>query len=239
MGMETVSPISIDPLGWHIAIVLIATGIGYTLTNWIGNITGLSVPSFSVGFLVAILFSLFFSKTKINHYIDNKIISRIGGTATDFLVFFGVASIKIPILIKYALPFSLLMLFGIAWIIFHFWFIAPRLLGKDWFEKGIYIYGYSSGVTAIGLALLRVADPENKSSTLDDTAVVTPIESIIEIFALAIAPGLVVSGNWIGVMCVIVLYLVTLIIIPTIMKWWTRKPNKVSAANFQQTNNAS
>ena len=36
-------------------------------------------------------------------------------------------------------------------------------------------------VTAIGMALLRIVDPENKSCTLDDAAIVTPIESIIEV----------------------------------------------------------
>ena len=95
---------------------------------------------------------------------------------------------KIPVVIEYAVPFGLLMLFGIVWVVFHFTVIAPRLLKQEWFERGIYVYGYSTGVTAIGMALLRIVDPENKSCTLDDAAIVTPIESIIEIFALAAVP---------------------------------------------------
>lgn len=56
MGYETVSPMAIDPLAWHLLLVIIPTGIGYILTNYIQNITGLGVPSFSVGFLIFNIF---------------------------------------------------------------------------------------------------------------------------------------------------------------------------------------
>ncbi|WP_304205485.1 sodium/glutamate symporter [Fusobacterium perfoetens] len=228
MGYKTVSPMAIDPLAWHLLLVIIPTGIGYILTNYIQNITGLGVPSFSVGFLVAIFFSIFLRGIKANEYIDNHIISRIGSCCTDFLVFFGVASIKIPVIIEYALPFGLLMLFGIIWVVFHFTFIAPRLLGQEWFERGIYVYGYSTGVTAIGMALLRIVDPENKSCTLDDAAIITPIEAVIEIVALAVVPVACVQGNWIAAITPILIYLIALIIIPIIFKWWHKHPKGLS-----------
>lgn len=227
MGYETVSPMAIDPLAWHLILVLIPTGIGYILTNYIQSITGLGVPSFSVGFLVAIIFSFFLKGIKADKYIDNHIISRIGSCATDFLVFFGVASIKIPVVIEYAVPFGLLMLFGIIWVVFHFTVIAPRLLKQEWFERGIYVYGYSTGITAIGMALLRIVDPENKSCTLDDAAIITPIESIIEIVALAIVPVACVQGNWVTAITPIIIYLLGLIIIPIFFKWWHKHPHGV------------
>lgn len=115
MGKETISSIALDPLAWHLALVAIPAGIGYVLTNFISEKTGLGVPAFSVGFLVAILFSFILKKTKADYTMDKKVISRIGGTATDFLVFFGIASIKVPVVLKYIVPFALLMLFGILW----------------------------------------------------------------------------------------------------------------------------
>lgn len=113
LGDETVSPMAIDPLAWHLLLILIPTGAGYLLTNAIQDATGLGVPSFSVGFLAAILFHFLLKGIKADKYVDNRIISRMGSCATDFLVFFGVASIKIPVVIQYAVPFGLLMLFGI------------------------------------------------------------------------------------------------------------------------------
>ncbi|WP_232044029.1 hypothetical protein [Fusobacterium ulcerans] len=160
-------------------------------------------------------------------YVDTKVISRIGSCCTDFLVFFGVASIKIPVVIEYAVPFGLLMIFGMIWVVFHFTVLAPRLLKQEWFERGIYVYGYSTGVTAIGMALLRIVDPENKSCTLDDAAIITPLESIIEIFALATIPVACVQGNWLIAVIPVLLYLAALIIIPFIFKWWHPHPKAV------------
>ena len=124
------------------------------------------------------------------------------------------------------------MLFGIVWVVFHFTFIAPRLLGQEWFERGIYVYGYSTGVTAIGMALLRIVDPENKSCTLDDAAIITPIESVIEIVALAIVPVACVQGNWIAAITPILLYLLALLIIPFVFKWWHKHPNGLSTEDI-------
>lgn len=98
LGDETVSPMAIDPLAWHLLLILIPTGAGYLLTNAIQDATGLGVPSFSVGFLAAILFHFLLKGIKADKYVDNRIISRMGSCATDFLVFFGVASLKFRLL---------------------------------------------------------------------------------------------------------------------------------------------
>ena len=159
LGEETVSPMAIDPLAWHLMLILIPTGLGYLLTNYLQDLTGYGLPSFSIGFLVAIVFHFVLKAIKADKYVDNRIVSRMGSCCTDFLVFFGVATINIPVVLEYIVPFSLLMLFGIVWVVIHFAVIAPRLLKQEWFERGIYVYGYSTGVTAIGMALLRIVDP--------------------------------------------------------------------------------
>jgi ESS family glutamate:Na+ symporter len=63
------------------------------------------------------------------------------------------------------------------------------------------------------MALLRIVDPENKSCTLDDAAIVTPIESIIEVFALAYVPVACVQGNWLMGVAPILIYMVGLIVV--------------------------
>ncbi len=224
MGEETVSPMALDPLAWHFVVILIPTGLGYMITRGISDVWGVNVPSFSVGFLVAIAISVLLKRTGVSKNIDMRLISRIGSLSTDYLVFFGVASIKIPVVIMYAVPFGLLMLVGIAWTVFHFWVIAPRLMKDDWFEHGIFVYGYSTGVFATGFSLLRIVDPDNRSSTLDETAILVPIESIIEIFMLAIAPGLYVAGHWYWVIIPTLLYLAALVIAPIVFKWWRSGP---------------
>jgi ESS family glutamate:Na+ symporter len=82
------------------------------------------------------------------------------GLALDFLVVSAIAAIKLDVFLAYFWPFAILMVVGLAWVVFATWFIAPRMLPGAWFERGITEYGMQTGVTALGLLLLRVADPE-------------------------------------------------------------------------------
>jgi ESS family glutamate:Na+ symporter len=57
------------------------------------------------------------------------------------------------------------MVAGISWIYFTLVYLAPRMLPVNWFERGITEYGMQTGVTAVGLLLLRLVDPEYKTDT--------------------------------------------------------------------------
>jgi ESS family glutamate:Na+ symporter len=81
------------------------------------------------------------------------------GTALDFLVVSAIASIKLDVFLEFFWPFVILIVVGLSWVIFATWFIAPRMMPGSWFERGITEYGMQTGVTALGLLLLRVADP--------------------------------------------------------------------------------
>ena len=225
-GKETISPISLDPLAWHFALIIIPSGLAYLAVQYLSENFGINLPSFSFGFLFAIILFYILRGTKADKYVDDKIISRIGGTVTDYLVFFGVASINIPVIVKYAVPFTLLMLVGVAGMLFLLLFFAPRLVKTDWFEKGIFVFGYATGTFAIGLSLLRICDPNNKSSTLDDTAILTPIVAPVDLIMLSVAPALLFSGNWVAVVIPISLYLMFFLCIPTFAKWWIPRSEK-------------
>src|SRR5699024_6921748 len=57
--------------------------------------------------------------------------------------------------------------FGIACNIVAFLLLAPRMIPEYWFERGIGDFGQSMGVTATGLLLMRVVDPENKTPAFE------------------------------------------------------------------------
>ncbi len=61
-----------------------------------------------MAFLTAIVMFLVFRKVGVGDYIDENVVGRISGTATDYLVFFGIASIKLAVIVKYAAPLALL-----------------------------------------------------------------------------------------------------------------------------------
>lgn len=223
MGQETVSPMVLDPLAWHLAILLVASGAGMLLNKWILNRTGLDLPTYLVAFLIAIFMFLAFKKAGVGKYIDENVISRISGTATDYLVFFGIASIKIAVIVKYALPLTLLLLWGIVLVVLTLMFFGAAMNKGSWFERSIFVFGYSTGVFAIGFILLRIVDPENLSKTLNDTAFAAPFTTPIEMFAWSMGPTLLLNGShwqFIGLYLAIT---AACIAANVIFKWWWLK----------------
>lgn len=223
MGSETISPVALDPLAFHLALILVPSGLGYLTNTWIANTFGLDLPTFTVAFLFALLFFCLFGGMKKNgvyKYIDDRVINRLGSCATDFMVFFGVASIKLTVIIDYALPLALLVISGILVVFFFMRFLGPAMNKESWFERSIFVLGYATGVFTIGLTLLRIVDPENKSKTLSDTAIVGVFNTPIELFAWSAGPIMLMTGkHWLYI-GIFALMSVGCIVLSMIFKWW-------------------
>lgn len=220
MGKETVSSMVLDPLAWHLAVLLVASGAGIVVNKGILNITGLDLPTYLIAFLIAIAMFLVFKKVGVGNYIDEGIISRISGTATDYLVFFGIASIKIEVIVKYAGPLLLLLLFGIFIVVITLMYFGAAMNKGSWFERSIFVFGYSTGVFAIGFILLRIVDPENLSKTLNDTAFAAPFTTPIEMFAWSMGPIMLLNGQHWTFIGIYLLITIVCIVVNMMFKWW-------------------
>lgn len=223
MGKETISGISLDSFAFHLSLVLVPVGIGRLLSVYLSKNFGLHAPSFSVAFLVALAFSIALAKMGAKQYVDRKVISRIAGSATDFLIFFGLSSIKLTIIIKYALPLSLLLVFGIVFITSYFLYFAPKMMKKDWFERGIFCFGYLTGVYAIGFVLVRIVDPEMRSKTIEDTALLAPVSSSVDIMVVSLGPILLSTGKLWTFAGAALVYFSIFLVLAIAMKWWYSK----------------
>lgn len=195
MGKNTVNTMSIDPLTWHVSLVLIATCGGYYLTNYLqAMFPTLSIPMFSVSMLCGVALQFLLKKLSLTKYVDKHIITRIGSTATDYLVSFGIATIKISVVLKYLVPLIIISIIGVVFCVLYLYFVVRKLYHQFWFERGIYIFGWSTGVVAIGVTLLRIVDPEYKSKTLEEYGMAYVFMSFIEIGLIALLPTLIVKG---------------------------------------------
>ena len=85
----------------------------------------------------------------------------------DFLVVAAISTIRIDALAEGLAPFLLICAAAIAWNVFCILVLARRMLPDAWFERGIAELGQSMGITATGLLLLRVVDPEYESPAAD------------------------------------------------------------------------
>lgn len=170
-GYQTVSADSVDSLALHLSIIGVSILIGYGLRELLLRAeyflpalakTKLlaAFPLFPLCMIGGLIAQLILSRIVKMDIVDHRLIQRISGTALDFLVVAAISMIRLSVIMKGFLPFIIIIAAAILWNVFCVLFLARRLLPDAWFERAIVEMGQSMGVTATGLLLLRVVDPE-------------------------------------------------------------------------------
>ena len=201
MGQASFSAISVDSMTFNFAIVaLIATG-GYGVSRLISHFwPSLMLPVFSCAFLVGLLVRWLLNRARFDEYVSKPIVGHLGGAFTDYLVAFGVASIRLEIVARYVVPLLVLLVFGLLLTLFFVFFVGARIHKDHWFEKSIFTWGWFTGTMAMGMALLRITDPEGKSHCLDDYAFAYLYIAPVEIALVTFSPVAFASGfGWLFV----------------------------------------
>ena len=194
MGDETISPMSMDPLAWHLALTLLATLIGYKFYYWYKQyLPDIELPILCLTMLAGVIIQVVINHTRFKDTVDKHVEDRIGSMITDYLVGFGVASISITVVRAYFVPILILCVLGTVWPIIMVFVVGKKLFHNYWFERAIFVFGWCTGVVAIGVTLLRICDPEMKSKTLEDYGTAYTLISVIEVFIVALTPQLAVS----------------------------------------------
>jgi ESS family glutamate:Na+ symporter len=221
IGSATTSSISIDSLTYHTALVCVSALVGYLCSRGIkSHFPMLELPVFSCAFIVSLLLKRVLDLTKISEYVCPQTTVRIGSMATDLLVAFGVASIKLSVIVKYAAPLIVLVVLGTIVTFLITFFFGRRLSKTYWFERTIFAWGWWTGTMAMGIALLRIVDPKLSSKAMDDYALAYLPIAPLEIALITFAPILFANGMgvWLLVGC-LALAAIT-ILIAWFMKWF-------------------
>ncbi len=209
-GKLTVSSDVIESFTLHLVIVGMACGIGWllkqglvALADGIGNDTFITVaggfPLFPLCMLGGLLIQILDQKYDKQKQIDLGLMRRIQNCALDFLVVAAIATIKIEALSGSWAPLLMLVAAGILWNVFCVLVLARWLLPDAWFERSIAEMGQSMGVTATGLLLLRVVDPDYESPAADAFASKQLLHEPFMgggLWTSAAVPLLAVWGGW-------------------------------------------
>ena len=230
IGEETVSPIALDPLAWHFALVLSAYGIAYFTDTQIRARFGIAVPVFALALLAGGLLQKSFDVVGVGKYIDRASMERIGSLVSDYLVAFGVASIKIVVIVEHAAPLAIMCVLGILWSVGLFWFAGRRMFQNFWFERSIFVFGWNTGVVGIGIALLRVVDPRLRSRTLEDFGLAYVGISFVAIAIIVTLPQLVLRG-YVGLpgIALAAVFGMCLVLSRSLFGWYSGPPNQTRA----------
>jgi ESS family glutamate:Na+ symporter len=195
MGESTCSSISIDSLSFNLAIVCAIALGGYGISKLAAHfMPGFELPVFSCAFVAGIILKKLLDKTRASESICPQTVSHISGSMTDYLVAFGIASIKISVVIEYIVPLAILLLSGLAVTLIYVFIMAKKLMKECWFEKAIFTWGWFTGTMAMGIALLRVVDPKMKSRCLDSYALAYLFVAPVEIALITFAPVAFTNG---------------------------------------------
>ncbi len=167
IATATVASEAIEPLTFHFAIVGVAILLGWGMLSGFKAIHPEfdKLPLFPLAMIGGLIVQRSSMVLKINQYYDKNTFDRILGFALDILVISAIASINLDVFVSYLWPFVIIMTTGVGWMVFCAVFLAPRMFPRFWFERGITEFGMQTGVTAIGLLLLRVVDPLYKTDT--------------------------------------------------------------------------
>jgi ESS family glutamate:Na+ symporter len=166
IGASVTSPDVLDPISYTFALIAVPSLMGIGLANIIDTVPSLSMLQSVGAFVWALLFStilwLSISKAGYGWILDEQTKNRVAGVLVDFLVVAALVSMPVRQLVDYTLPLAVLLLVGAVGAVVMF-FVGKRMLPDHWVERSIMTFGQCSGVTATGLLLTRVVDPDFKT----------------------------------------------------------------------------
>ena len=171
----------IDPLSLNFGFTGLAIAIGWIIlqimtliesATWGRNGLELigAVPLFPMALIGGIIIQVIMTRLDLDVLIIRRLQERIAGVALDLLVVTALASINLAVLGANIGIFLTLSIVGIAWNVLAFIYLAPRILPVYWFERGVGDMGQSMGVTATGILLIRMVDPENSTGAFESFA---------------------------------------------------------------------
>lgn len=171
----------IDPLSLNFGFTGMAIAIGWIIlqvftliesATWGRNGLELvgAVPLFPMALIGGIIIQVIMKRLDLDVLIIRRLQERIAGVALDLLVVTALASINLAVLGANIGVFLTLAIVGITWNVLAFVYIAPRILPVYWFERGIGDMGQSMGVTATGILLIRMVDPDNRTGAFESFA---------------------------------------------------------------------
>lgn len=170
---------SVEPFSIHIGLIALAIGLGWIflrgaiwlesfLVFWFGWPELMRhVPLFPLAMIGGVVVQIFAKRFNLATKIDRKLVNRISGTALDLLIVAALATMSLSAIGENTLLFFLLALGGILWNIFGLLVLARFLFADKWLTYGLANFGQGTGMTVIGLVLVKMSDPLTKTRALE------------------------------------------------------------------------
>ncbi len=173
-GMMTTHPGNVETLAFQtgaVGIVYLLTYLGYYLVQlFVGALSEATWGFFFFYALLAgIVFRLAMQKLGGGHLLNPQTQTGITGFSVDVLVAATLVSVKLAVVWDYIVPLLAISAVGGVWTTFYTIYFGRRIEGELGFERMAVQYGVNTGTVSTGLLLLRVIDPQFKTSVALET----------------------------------------------------------------------
>lgn len=209
---------NLDTMTFHLALTGMSWILGKVLCIpldyiVVGGIKLGSTIFFFWGMVAAYILRYFLGKAGVYKFVDRGTQTRITNGATDLMVMATFLAIDMQFLAKWIVPILIIAVIVTIATWFSLRYFSARFGGRNDFERFLAEWGTVTGTNATGLALARVVDPNNDTTTAAElgpsNAVNLPASLVIAPSILAFAAGTMSLGAFLTSMIGIVLiYLV-------------------------------
>ncbi|MCH8475725.1 MAG: hypothetical protein LAT55_10910 [Opitutales bacterium] len=170
---------AIEPLSFHLGLIAIAIGIGWLLLEGMVQAEARflvplgwpellrHIPLFPLAMIGGVIVQIAAQKLGFEALISRALINRIAGTSLDILIVSALGALSLEAIGTNIGPFLLLAAGGIVWNCFGFMVLARIFFRKNWVANGLANFGQGMGMTVIGLLLVRMSDPRNRTGAME------------------------------------------------------------------------
>lgn len=228
MVKDTTCNSNIETLAFHFALVgvcyVLAVGIGRILSYIPGFLgTSMSGMMFMNGMYAAYIVKWLMKKLYLDFLQENVLQSKITGWTADYLVVCAFMAVSVNIIGQWLFPIIVVVLITTAVTFAICFYFGPRIGGANDFERTLGLYGTCTGTVPSGIALVRIVDPEFRTTTSVELGAMNLVMlacTPIYIFILAYASdSLSLPVTVVGLLGCTVVYLILL----KVTKSWGKK----------------
>jgi len=178
---------NVDSLSFHLGIMGLVYFLGFGVSYILGHyvlppaLAGIGFGFlFAWGLVMAMVFRKILNTCGGRDLIDENTLRRLTGVTVDYMVISVMMAVQVSTLRQYLVPF-LAIIFILCTITPAIIIFLGRRVGDIGFERSLVMLGYCTGTGASGLLLLRLVDPEFKTTAAVETG-------IMNLFALLAIP---------------------------------------------------
>lgn len=199
VGRETTSSSNIETLTVHLGLIFIAVMLAYYILGVSKeyNIPGLKdIPVWPYALIVMYGINFLLDKFNLQWLIDKSVKSHLSGVFADFAICGAIASMPLRAIMGYMFPIVIIAGLGFGFVYLMTIKMYEKLLPDSFpFERGIFQFGMGTGVMMTGLALLKICDPEFKSTVLEDKSVVSVVTVPYDLITVPIMYNILAEGT--------------------------------------------